>query len=109
MDKVVLGHTGLTTTILGYGCSGLMRLSGEKEREAVLEAAFDSAGIRHFDVARYYGHGQAEGVLGKFLAGANRREECTITTKFGLEPPSLSQSSRGRSIMDLARRVASFH
>jgi diketogulonate reductase-like aldo/keto reductase len=74
---------------------------------ALLEAAFDVAGIRHYDVARYYGYGEAEGVLGKFLSTSNRRDQVTITTKFGLEPPPLSQSSRGKSIMGLVRSLAS--
>ena len=32
----------------------------------ILDAAYD-AGIRHFDVARAYGHGLSEGYLGAFL------------------------------------------
>ena len=41
--------------------------------------------MRHFDVARYYGYGEAEGLLGTFVK--SRRAEITITTKFGIEPP----------------------
>lgn len=108
MRTLTLGHTGLTTTVLGYGCAGLMRPNEEKDRVGLLTAAFD-AGVRHFDVARYYGHGGAEGVLGKFLADGHRRDAVTITTKFGMEPSSLGQISGGRSIMGLARRVASVH
>jgi aryl-alcohol dehydrogenase-like predicted oxidoreductase len=108
MRHVTLENTGITTTEFGFGCAGLMRPVEEKDRAALLEAAFD-AGIRHFDVARYYGHGGAEGVLGKFLAGNGRRDEATITTKFGVEPSPLLQSSRGRSLMSMARRVASIH
>jgi D-threo-aldose 1-dehydrogenase len=53
----------------------------------VLETAFD-AGVRHFDTARYYGYGEGEGILGRFLKG--RRSEVTITTKFGIEHPHLT-------------------
>ena len=71
------------TPTLGFGCSSLTG-TGLGSANRVLEAAFD-AGIRHFDVARYYGYGEAEGILGRFLGG--RRAEVTITTKFGIEPP----------------------
>jgi diketogulonate reductase-like aldo/keto reductase len=51
---------------------------------ALLEAAFD-AGIRHFDTAPIYGVGASERILGDFLA--RRRDQVTVTTKFGLMPP----------------------
>ncbi|HXX44022.1 MAG TPA: aldo/keto reductase [Candidatus Acidoferrales bacterium] len=73
----------LKTPALGFGCSSLTAIS-RSNANRVLGAAFD-AGIRHFDVARYYGYGEAEGILGRFLNG--RRSEVTITTKFGIEPP----------------------
>ena len=108
MRTVNLGATGLTTSVLGYGCAGLMRPPTPKERSALLEAAFDS-GIRHFDTARYYGHGGSEEVLGKFLSEGNRREEITVATKFGIQPPSLGRSSLGKTIISFARRLASLH
>jgi len=55
------------------------------EAVAILEHAF-SLGITHFDVARSYGFGRAESILGKFLRG--RRDQVTIASKFGLQPPS---------------------
>jgi D-threo-aldose 1-dehydrogenase len=108
MRTVTLNETGLTTSALGYGCAGLMRPPTASERSALLEAAYDS-GIRHFDVAPYYGHGGAEEVLGKFLSEGNRRNEVTIATKFGIEPPRLGRSSLGKSIIRTARRLASVH
>ncbi len=108
MRKVTLGNTNLSTTALGYGCAGLMRPGVEAERQALLKTAFD-AGIRHFDVARYYGHGQSEGVLGRFIADTGCRNEITVTTKFGMEPPAIGGSSRGRLLMSVARKAASLH
>ena len=107
MRTVTLGQTGITTTVLGYGCTGLMRPNAE-DRLGLLTAAFE-AGIRHFDVARYYGFGGAEGVLGNFLRQEGVRDAVTITTKFGLKPSPLGQSSRGRSLVNFARRVAGLH
>lgn len=73
----------VTTTRLGFGCGGLMRLDSRRERQRLLASAFDS-GIAHFDVARLYGVGQAEAELGRFARA--RRSDITIATKFGIEP-----------------------
>lgn len=108
MRTVKLGPTGLTTSVLGYGCAGLMRPPTPRERAALLEAAFDS-GIRHFDTARYYGHGGSEGVLGKFLSDNKLRDQVTLTTKFGIEPPPMGQSSFGKRMVNAARRLATIH
>lgn len=108
MQYVTLGQTGIVTSALGYGCSGLMRPPTSRERVALLETAFD-AGIRHFDTARYYGYGASEGVLGSFVRDAGRRDKVTITTKFGIVPPSIGGASRWMWAMGLARRVAALH
>jgi aryl-alcohol dehydrogenase-like predicted oxidoreductase len=55
-------------------------------RLRLLEAAFDQ-GVRHFDTAPLYGMGLAEEVLAIFARG--RRSDITITSKFGLLPPSI--------------------
>jgi D-threo-aldose 1-dehydrogenase len=82
---------------LGYGCSSLMARTGRQESLRLLSAAFD-AGITHFDVARSYGYGEAEGVLGEFISG--RRDEVTVTTKLGIVPP------RAGRALGTAKRVA---
>jgi hypothetical protein len=69
---------------LGFGCAQLMRLSRKGERQRLLDSAF-AAGIRHFDVARMYGLGTAEAEVGRFVGG--RRDQTSIATKFGIEPP----------------------
>ena len=57
---------------LGYGTTSLMAVQGSEERLALLECAYDS-GILHFDTAPYYGYGEAERVMGKFLRGKRAR------------------------------------
>ena len=83
MTKIALPGIAVRTPAVGFGCSSLTG-TVPSNANRVLEAAFD-AGVRHFDTARYYGYGEGEGILGRFLKG--RRSEVTITTKFGIEPP----------------------
>lgn len=81
----------------------MARLSRQESRR-LLDAAFD-AGITHFDTARMYGYGAAEGVLGDFLA--TRRGRVTITSKVGILPPKRSRlMGTARSV---ARALASLH
>lgn len=54
----------------------------------MLEAAYD-AGIRHFDTAPMYGLGLAEAELGSFLK--SRRQDVTVTTKFGIDATFLTR------------------
>jgi D-threo-aldose 1-dehydrogenase len=83
MAKIALPGIAVRTPAVGFGCSSLTA-TDPSNANRVLETAFD-AGVRHFDTARYYGYGEGEGILGRFLNG--RRSEVTITTKFGIEPP----------------------
>jgi D-threo-aldose 1-dehydrogenase len=85
MRTVTLRNTTLETSALGFGCASLTSLNDRGRALELLHAALD-AGIRHFDVARAYGFGHAEGILGEFLQG--RRSRITVTTKFGMQPPS---------------------
>lgn len=82
-EKVVLPGIDVELPVIGFGCSAL---TGTSRRTAlqILDSAFD-CGVRHFDVARYYGYGEAERILGTFAK--SRRTQITIATKFGIEPP----------------------
>jgi D-threo-aldose 1-dehydrogenase len=84
MSRIVVPGTGLPVPAIGFGCSSLASV-GKKKTLELLGTAFD-AGVRHFDVARFYGYGEAEALLGAFVR--SRRAEVTITTKFGIEPPA---------------------
>lgn len=98
LPEVVLPG-GARTTRLGYGCSALLGGRTPREARVLLDAAFDS-GIRHFDVARVYGTGDAEAVVGAFAAG--RRDSLTIASKFGIDP-----AGRGAT-MALGKRMVRF-
>ncbi|GAB3925950.1 aldo/keto reductase [Mucilaginibacter myungsuensis] len=68
---------------IGFGCSKLTSNFSKKQAIRNLEVAFDN-GITHFDVARLYGQGLAESILGDFVR--DKRSKVTITTKVGLFP-----------------------
>lgn len=85
---------------LGFGCSRLLGPLLRTESLRLLETAFD-AGICHFDVARSYGSGDAEAVLGDFLR--RHRDEVTVTSKFGIRPAVVV--ARSRVLVSTARRA----
>jgi aryl-alcohol dehydrogenase-like predicted oxidoreductase len=97
MNRILIQPFGIATTQFGFGCSSLLGLLSERESRALIDAAYD-AGIRHFDVARSYGSGSVEGLLGKTLG--SRRADVTITTKFGLPVP------RNPALVRVARSLA---
>lgn len=97
METIELATTGRQTTRLGFGCSGIMGATNQRDSLKLLEAAYE-AGIRHFDVAPMYGYGHAEGCLGEFLA--RHPGEVTVTTKFGIAPPKHS------TFLKIGRRIA---
>lgn len=66
-----------------------MGLTSRRDSVRLLEVALD-AGITHFDVARSYGYGEAESAVGDFLR--HRRDEVTVTTKLGIQPPRRTRS-----------------
>jgi D-threo-aldose 1-dehydrogenase len=102
MSGIAVSGIAIQIPVIGFGCSSLASL-GEKKSLQLLGTAFD-AGVRHFDVARYYGYGEAEGLLGTFVK--SRRAEVTITTKFGIEPPRRTNALR--FAIQAGRRLVQF-
>jgi len=99
MNLLKIFPGSLPTSRLGYGTTSLMAVQSGQERLKLLECAYE-AGIRHFDTAPYYGYGEAERVLGEFLR--EKRNQVTVTTKFGIQPPSVV---RNRFVNQLARKI----
>lgn len=102
MREITVPGIDIRIPVIGFGCSSLASV-GRKHALQLLGTAFD-AGVRHFDVARYYGYGEAEGLLGSFVK--SRRAEVTITTKFGIDPPRRSNALR--LAMQAGRKLAQF-
>jgi D-threo-aldose 1-dehydrogenase len=85
MKRVRFLETNVEISRLGFGCVQLTLHQNRESALAILEHAF-SLGITHYDVARTYGFGRAEGILRDFLR--HKRDAVTVTTKFGIQPPS---------------------
>jgi aryl-alcohol dehydrogenase-like predicted oxidoreductase len=99
LETIQLRGTQIVTSALGFGTTGLLALDRERDRIEILERAFD-LGIRHYDTAPYYGYGEAEKVLGRFIQ--SRRGQVTLTTKFGIQPPRVAGLS---SMAGVAKRL----
>lgn len=100
VSNIRLPGIGKTTSRVGFGTGGLLRIGSARRRQDVLAAALAS-GITHFDTAPLYGFGESERALGRFLRG--RRGEVTLTTKFGLQPAALA--TRLVAFQRVARRA----
>jgi aryl-alcohol dehydrogenase-like predicted oxidoreductase len=69
MEQRRLGRTGISVSVLGYGCGaigGLMVKGSEAEQDRAIGRALDH-GITYFDTAYAYGEGVSERNLGRAL------------------------------------------
>ncbi len=96
MKRVSLGPLPIKVSRIGFGCAPVLGRVGKGDSLYAMGQAFDR-GVTHFDVARSYGYGEAEGVLGNFVS--DKRDKVTITTKFGLVP------ARSSKIVNFAKPV----
>jgi aryl-alcohol dehydrogenase-like predicted oxidoreductase len=87
MKQLPFIDAGLGVSRLGFGCAPIMGRVGARQALDALACAFDH-GVTHFDVARSYGFGGAERILGRFIAG--KRHRVTVTSKFGVVVPELN-------------------
>src|SRR3990167_3906851 len=100
MRRQKLGQTDIEVSALGFGCVQLTSHQSKEDAIAILEHAF-AEGITHFDLARSYGFGRAEGIFAGFLR--DKRQDVTITTKFGFElPTGLSGNPK---LISLAKKI----
>jgi len=105
MRYVDLPGTDLRASVLGFGCAPIMGRVGRRTALGALEKAYDY-GVNYFDVARSYGYGRAEAVLGEFLQG--RRDEVLVATKVGMGPPPAPRRELLRTALPLARKLMSW-
>lgn len=79
-----LGKTGVEVPQFGFGGAPLGDLFSrvsDADAEATLQTAWDS-GVRYFDTAPWYGRGQSEHRIGRFLY-RQPREQFVLSTKVG--------------------------
>jgi aryl-alcohol dehydrogenase-like predicted oxidoreductase len=90
MRKVEL-YPGITSSALGFGCAPIMGSVDGATAKRALAVALEE-GITHFDVARCYGFGQAERLLGECVR--QRRQEVVIASKFGIAATAAATALR---------------
>ncbi|MCR0984393.1 aldo/keto reductase [Roseomonas populi] len=86
MQQRRLGRTGLSVSVLGYGCGaigGLMVGGTQAEQDRAIGLAIDH-GITYFDTAYAYGEGASERNLGRALRALGA--EVTVGTKVRIYP-----------------------
>src|SRR5437588_457419 len=84
MQTRTLGRTGITVSVLTFGCGavgGLMTRGFPADQERAVARALE-AGINHFDTAPTYGNGASEENLGRVLAV--RKPDVIVSTKVRL-------------------------
>jgi len=102
MDYLTLAPGLPASSRLGFGCGSVMGRVGRSQSLRALGAALD-AGITHFDVARLYGYGEAEALLGEALKG--KRQHVVVASKFGLQATRAAGALR--ALKPIAQKLAS--
>jgi aryl-alcohol dehydrogenase-like predicted oxidoreductase len=101
MDYLTLAPGLPASSRLGFGCGGVMGRVGRGQSLRAIAAALDG-GITHFDVARLYGYGEAEALIGEALRG--QRDKVVIASKFGLTATRAAGALR--ALKPLAQKLA---
>ena len=100
-ETVQVGRSDVRVTRLGLGGTGYAGLYAAVPEQQAAEAISEAyeQGIRYFDTAPVYGHGQSEERLGSVLLARRERGELAISTKIGrvLEALPADQLSRDDS------------
>jgi aryl-alcohol dehydrogenase-like predicted oxidoreductase len=98
MEYRQLGRTGLSVSVLGFGCGavgGLLVRGDHRDKFAAVARAIES-GVTYFDTARAYGNGASETSLGLVLEELGA--DVVVGTKVDLQPEEMVDIER--SIMD---------
>ncbi len=87
METRIFGRTGLSLSIMGFGCGavgGLMVRGDPADQERTIARALE-AGINYFDTAVQYGNGASETKLGRVLATL-KPANAVVGTKVRIPP-----------------------
>jgi aryl-alcohol dehydrogenase-like predicted oxidoreductase len=108
MEKRKLGRTGLSVSVLTFGCGavgGLMTRGAPGDQERAVARALE-AGVNHFDTAPLYGDGASEENLGRVLA--TLKPNVIVSTKVRL-PAERSIDAIATSLETSLRRLKRDH
>ena len=92
METRVFGRTGMTVSVLGFGCGavgGLMVRGSAADQERAIARALE-VGINYFDTAVQYGDGVSETNLGRVLAKL-KPAVAQVGTKVRLRSPDFGR------------------
>jgi L-galactose dehydrogenase/L-glyceraldehyde 3-phosphate reductase len=95
MEQRILGRTGASVSVLGFGCGavgGLMVRGAPADQERAVARALE-AGINYFDTAPSYGNGASEENLGRVLKSL--KPEIFLSTKFTVLPEHKKNLAEG--------------
>lgn len=111
MERRVLGRTGASVSVLGFGCGavgGLMVRGAPADQERAVARALEQ-GINYFDTAPAYGNGASEENLGRVLKSL--KPEIFLSTKFTVLPEHKKNIAEGiaQSLEQSLRRLGRDH
>jgi len=101
MDYRLFGRTGLKVAPLALGTDNFANPTPREECFAMLDAAVD-AGINLIDTSNSYAKGEAERIIGAWLAARGRRDQVLIATKV-FYPTGPGPNDRGLSRAHIVR------
>jgi aryl-alcohol dehydrogenase-like predicted oxidoreductase len=108
MEKRKFGRTGLSVSVLTFGCGavgGLMTRGAPADQERAVARGIE-AGINHFDTAPLYGDGASEENLGRVLAAL--KPNIIVSTKVRL-PADRNMGAITTSLETSLRRLKRDH
>jgi len=108
MEKRKFGRTGLSVSVLTFGCGavgGLMTRGAPADQERAAARAIE-AGVNHFDTAPLYGDGASEENLGRVLAAL--KPDVIVSTKVRL-PAERNMGAIAASLETSLRRLKRDH
>ena len=108
MEKRKFGRSGLSVSVLTFGCGavgGLMTRGAPADQERAVARALE-AGINHFDTAPLYGNGASEENLGRVLAAL--KPNVIVSTKVRL-PAERNMAAIAASLEASLKRLKRDH